>query len=199
MLGPRSTAPTGSSYTAGHGCRRSACPNRSFYGVLQAEDPVLPAALARDQAGQKRPWPEWVAYRPCQVRAHDSATFARAGRDALVILDLVSRTWMTTLLVPRGRGESVRASVVSTRALELEGLLVCIQQRMVEPDADELLPVLLTESDNGPQMTSAPGGSSWPLHALAMHAGRAYTDQAHSETSSHTSRSRGSTSRRSTT
>lgn len=154
MLGPRSTAPTGSSYTAGHGCRRSACPNRSFYGVLQAEDPVLPAALARDQAGQKRPWPEWVAYRPCQVRAHDSATFARAGRDALVILDLVSRTWMTTLLVPRGRGESVRASVVSTRALELEGLLVCIQQRMVEPDADELLPVLLTESDNGPQMTS---------------------------------------------
>ena len=68
-------------------------------------------------------------------------------RDALAILDLVSRKWITTLLVPRGRGESAHIQAVYTRALELEGLLEDIEARMIAPNSDELLPVLLAVSD----------------------------------------------------
>jgi putative transposase len=155
----------------------------SVLRVLQAENLILPAPAARDPAGAKRPWPEWVEYRPCQVWAHDFSAFARAGRDALAVLDLVSRKWITTLLVPRGRGESVHVQAIYTRALELEGLLEGVEARMVAPNADELLPVLLAVSDNGPQMISGTTREFMALHALAMHTGRAHTptDQAHIE------------------
>jgi putative transposase len=155
----------------------------SVLRVLQAENLILPAAPARDAAGPRRPWPEWVEYRPCQVWAHDFSAFARAGRDALAILDLVSRKWITTLLVPRGRGESVHVQAIYTRALELEGLLEEIEARMIAPNSDELLPVLLAVSDNGPQMISGTTREFMALHALAMHTGRPHTptDQAHIE------------------
>ena len=155
----------------------------SVLRVLQAEDLVLPAAPARDPAGAKPPWPEWVEYRPCQVWAHDFSAFTRAGRDALAILDLVSRKWIDTLLVPRGRGESIHVQAIYTRALEAEGLLDEIEQRMIAPNSDELLPVLLAVSDNGPQMISGTTREFMALHALAMHTGRAHTptDQAHIE------------------
>jgi putative transposase len=48
----------------------------SVLRVLQAENLILPAAPARDAAGPRRPWPEWVEYRPCQVWAHDFSAFA---------------------------------------------------------------------------------------------------------------------------
>lgn len=151
--------------------------------VLQAENLVLPAPTARDPGAPRPPWPQWVEYRPCQVWAHDFSAFVRAGRDALAILDLVSRKWITTLLVPRGRGESVHVQAIYTRALELEGLLEGIEARMVQPNADELLPVLLAVSDNGPQMISGTTREFMALHALAMHTGRPHTptDQAHIE------------------
>ena len=151
--------------------------------VLQAETLILPAAPPRDPAGARRPWPEWVEYRPCQVWAHDFSAFIRAGRDALAILDLVSRKWIDTLLVPRGRGESIHVQAIYTRALEAEGLLDEIEQRMIAPNSDELLPVLLAVSDNGPQMISGTTREFMALHALAMHTGRPHTptDQAHIE------------------
>lgn len=155
----------------------------SVLRVLQAENLILPAPPARDPAGPRRPWPAWVEYRPCQVWAHDFSAFARAGRDALAILDLVSRKWITTLLVPRGRGESIHVQAIYTRALELEGLLDHIEARMIAPNADEQLPVLLAVSDNGPQMISGTTREFMALHALAMHTGRPHTptDQAHIE------------------
>jgi putative transposase len=155
----------------------------SVLRVLQAENLILPAPLARDAAGLRTPWPEWVEYRPCQVWGHDFSAFARAGRDALAILDLVSRKWIAFLLVPRGRGESFHVQALYTRALELEGLLEGIEARMVAPNADELLPVLLAVSDNGPQMISGTTREFMALHALAMHTGRPHTptDQAHIE------------------
>jgi putative transposase len=155
----------------------------SVLRVLQAENLVLPVAPARDPAGPRKPWPEWVEYRPCQVWGHDFTAFMRAGRDALAILDLVSRKWITTLLVPHGRGESVHVQAIYTRALELEGLLEIVEQRMIEPNADELLPVLLAVSDGGPQMVSGTTREFMALHALAMHVGRpgTPTDQAHIE------------------
>ena len=151
--------------------------------VLQAENLVLPAPAARDPGAPRPPWPQWVEYRPCQVWAHDFSAFTRAGRDALAILDLVSRKWITSLLVPRGRGESVHVQAIYTRALELEGLLDEVEARMVQPNADELLPVLLAVSDNGPQMISGTTREFMALHALAMHTGRPHTptDQAHIE------------------
>ena len=155
----------------------------SVLRVLQAENLTLPTAPPRDPAGPKAPWPDWVEYRPCQVWGHDFTAFTRAGRDALAILDLVSRKWITTLLVPRGRGESVHVQAIYTRALEAEGLLPEIEARMVAPNADELLPVLLAVSDNGPQMISGTTREFMALHALAMHTGRpgTPTDQAHIE------------------
>jgi putative transposase len=155
----------------------------SVLRVLQAEDLVLPATPPRDPGGPKAPWPAWVEYRPCQVWGHDFTAFTRARRDALAILDLVSRKWIDTLLVAHGRGESVHVQALYTRALETEGLLAGVEQRMVAPNADELLPVLLTVSDNGPQMISGTTREFMALHALAMHTGRpgTPTDQAHIE------------------
>jgi putative transposase len=78
--------------------------------VLQAENLVLPATPPRDPAGSRSPWPAWVEYLPCQVWAHDFTAFMRAGRDALAILDLVSRKWIDTLLVPHSRSESIHGA-----------------------------------------------------------------------------------------
>jgi putative transposase len=155
----------------------------SVLRVLQAENLTLPVAPARDPAGPRKPWPDWVEYRPCQVWGHDFTAFVRAGRDALAILDLVSRKWLDTLLVPHGRGESVHVQAIYTRALELEGLLEIVEARMIEPNSDELLPVLLAVSDGGPQMVSGTTREFMALHALAMHVGRpgTPTDQAHIE------------------
>jgi putative transposase len=117
------------------------------------------------------------------VWGHDFTAFGRAGRDALAILDLVSRKWLATLTVPHQRGESEHVQVLYPRALETEGLLATIEARMIEPNADEQLPVLLAVSDGGPQMVSGTTREFMALHALAMHVGRpgTRTDQAHIE------------------
>ncbi|MFH1331444.1 MAG: integrase core domain-containing protein [Actinomycetota bacterium] len=151
--------------------------------VLSAEDLTLPARLPREPVGPRRPWPAWVEYRPCQVWGHDFTAFTRAVRDALGILDLVSRKWITTLVVPHSRGESEHVQAAYTRALEAEGLLGVVEARMVAPNSDQQLPVLLAVSDGGPQMTSGTTREFMALHALAMHVGRpgTPTDQAHIE------------------
>ncbi len=114
---------------------------------------------------------------------HDFTAFPRAGRDALAVLDLVSRKWIATLLVVHQRGESEHVQAIYTLALEREGLLEAIEARMIAPNADEQLPVLLAVSDGGPQMISGTTREFMALHALAMHVGRpgTPTDQAHIE------------------
>jgi putative transposase len=151
--------------------------------VLSAEGLVLPATPRREPVGPRRPWPEWVEYRPCQVWGHDFTAFTRTGRDALAILDLVSRKWIATMVVPHQRGESEHVHAIYTRALETEGLLAEVEARMVAPNRDEQLPVLLAVSDGGPQMVSGTTREFMALHALAMHVGRpgVPTDQAHIE------------------
>lgn len=155
----------------------------SVLRVLQAEGLVIPARPVREPVGAKTPWPDWVEYRPGQVWGHDFSAFTRADRDALAVLDLVSRKWLTTLLVPHQRGESLHVQLVYTRALEDEGMLIEAERRMVEPNADELLPILLAVSDSGPQMVSGTTREWMALHSLAMHVGRpgTPTDQAHIE------------------
>jgi len=155
----------------------------TVFRVLSAENLVLPAQPNREPVGAKKPWPEWVEYRPCQVWGHDFTAFRRAGRDALAILDLVSRKWITTMLVSHQRGESEHVQAVYVRALQAEGLLSEIEARMVAPNTEEQLPVLLAVSDGGPQMVSGTTREFMALHSLAMHIGRpgTPTDQAHIE------------------
>ena len=155
----------------------------SVLRVLQAENLILPAPPAREPVGVNKPWPAWVEYRPCQVWGHDFSAFMAAGRDALAVLDLVSRKWIATLLVTHARGESEHVQAVYTQALEAEGMLEQIEARMIAPNVDEQLPVLLAVSDNGPQMISGTTREFMALHALAMHTGRpgTPTDQAHIE------------------
>lgn len=151
--------------------------------VLKEENLVLPARPVREPVGPARPWPAWVDYRPCQVWAHDFTAFPRAGRDALAVLDLVSRKWIATLLVAHQRGTAEHVQAIYTLALEHEGLLEAIEARMLAPNADEALPVLLAVSDGGPQMVAGTTREFMALHALAMHVGRpgTPTDQAHIE------------------
>jgi hypothetical protein len=68
----------------------------TFWRVLAVEGLVLPKP-AREPAARK-PWPDWVEYRPCQVWGHDFTHFTRADRVAIAVLDLVSRYWITTLV-----------------------------------------------------------------------------------------------------
>jgi transposase InsO family protein len=155
----------------------------TVFRVLSAENLVLPAQPNREPVGANKPWPEWIEYRPCQVWGHDFTAFPRAGRDALAILDLVSRKWVTTMLVSHQRGESQHVQAVYVRALESERLLTEIEARMVAPNTEDQLPVLLAVSDGGPQMVSGTTREFMALHALAMHVGRpgVPTDQAHIE------------------
>ena len=137
------------------------------------------------QTSVKRPWPEWVEYKPCQVWGYDFSEFPRAGTSALAILDLVSRRWIETMLCPEAT--DVQVQVLFTRALEREGLLDVILSLIDEHAAaeqeDELQPILLSVSDNGAQMTSGSTREFMALHAIATHYGRpgTPTDQAHIE------------------
>lgn len=155
----------------------------TFWRVLADEGLVIPAPAPRPSTPPKRPWPAWVEYRPCQVWGHDFSAFMAADTDALAILDLVSRKWITTVLVGHGQGTGETITAAYTAGLTLEGLMPTIEQRMIQPNSDEQLPVLLAVSDNGPQMTSGTTREFMALHALAMHTGRpgTPTDQAHIE------------------
>ncbi|MCA1699340.1 MAG: integrase core domain-containing protein, partial [Actinobacteria bacterium] len=126
-------------------------------------------------------WPAWVHYRPRQVWGYDLTAFPVAGTQALAILDLVSRKWIDTLLCPEAT--SLQVQVLFMRALQAEGLLEDILARTDDPAADQLQPVLLAVSDNGPQMTSGSTREFMALHAIATHYGRpgVPTDQAHIE------------------
>lgn len=155
----------------------------TVYRVLDAEGLIIPSRPAREPVGAKTPWPDWVEFRANQVWGHDFSTFGRARQDALAVLDLVSRYWIGFLLAPAGQGVSEHVAAVYTQALEAEGLLAEAEARMIEPNTDEQLPILLAVSDNGPQMVSGTTREFMALHSLAMHTGRPHTptDQAHIE------------------
>ena len=153
----------------------------TFWRVLREEGLVLAERAPREPVA-KKPWPEWVEYRPNQVWGHDFTHFPRAGCVAIAVLDLVSRKWLRTLVSVEETSEQVIA--VYTLALEDEGLLEIAEARMVQPNSDEQLPILLAVSDNGPQMISGTTREWMALHSLAWHTGRPGVpqDQARIET-----------------
>ncbi len=152
----------------------------TFWRVLTAEGLILPKPTREPIA--KKPWPDWVELLPNQVCGHDFTHFPRAARVGIAVLDLVSRYWIATLVSADETSEQVQA--VYTIALEDQGLLAEAERRMIAPNSDEQLPILLAVSDNGPQMVSGTTREWLALHSLAWHTGRPGVpqDQAHIET-----------------
>ncbi len=150
--------------------------------VLAAHDVGLPAPPPRPGPSVRRPWPEWVEYRPNQVWGWDATHFPRCRRapNCFAVVDLVSRKWITTLLSPEET--ATQAQVLFLAALEVEGLIEGVEDRLDTgelPDG-ERLPILLAVSDNGAPMTADTTKAFMALCSIAQHFGRpgVPTDQA---------------------
>ncbi|BBZ06406.1 hypothetical protein MDOR_05750 [Mycolicibacterium doricum] len=138
--------------------------------------------LPRPGRSQRKPFPDWVDYKPNSIWIYDTTHFTRAGMAVLIIQDLVSRKWITEVVSVEET--STQVEVGFTDALDAEGLLEAIERRqdgLVDIAADdEPRPILLAVSDNGPQMTSGSTREFMALCAIAQHFGRPATptDQA---------------------
>ena len=150
--------------------------------VLAAHSVGLPAPAPRPPEPVRRPWPEWVEYRPNQVWGFDVTHFPRCRRapNCFAIVDLVSRKWITTLLSPEET--ATQTKVLFLAGLEAEGLVDTVEDRLDTgelPDPDAL-PILLAVSDNGAPMTADTTKAFMALCSIAQHFGRpgVPTDQA---------------------
>ena len=139
--------------------------------------------LPRPARSVRKPFPDWVEYRPNSIWIYDTTHFTACGMAVLIIQDLVSRKWITEIV--SSEETSTQVELAFTAALELEGLLEQIDARYddgrVDVSIDDpLRPILLAVSDNGPQMTSGSTREFMALHAIARHFGRpgTPTDQA---------------------
>ena len=165
--------------------------------VLAAEGLALPGNPARDPV-PRRPFPDWLEWKPQRVWAYDFTHFTAAARCAIAILDLVSREWLTTLV--SAEESSTQVEVAFLAALEAEDLLAAadaaathaLRAAISSGDRDALTdaveggqpPLLLAVSDNGPQMRSHTTREFMAGVAIAQHFGRPHTptDQAWIET-----------------
>ena len=165
--------------------------------VLADHGLVLPSPGAREPV-EKRPWPDWLEWKPNRVWAYDFTHFTRAKRAVIAVLDMVSRKWLATLCSPEETSTQVEACFLA--ALEAEALLEVIDLRDTEqlrqallsgePEQIEAvtgtgqLPLLLAVSDNGPQMRSHTTREFLAGVHIAQHFGRPHTptDQAWIET-----------------
>lgn len=149
--------------------------------VLAAESLRL-RPLPRPGRLVRKPFPDWVEYRPGSIWIYDTTHFPRAGVAATVIEDLVSRKWLAEIV--SAEETSTQVEVVFTQALEREGLLELVAARqdgLVDTSVDDpARPILLALSDNGPQMTSGSTREFMALCAIHQHFGRpgTPTDQA---------------------
>jgi len=149
--------------------------------VLAAEGLRL-RPLPRPGRTVRKPFPDWVEYRPNSIWIFDTTHFTRAGVAATVIEDLVSRKWLAEIV--SAEETATQVEVVFTEALEREGLLELVGARQdgpVDPTVDDpSRPILLAMSDNGPQMTSGSTREFMALCAIHQHFGRpgTPTDQA---------------------
>jgi transposase InsO family protein len=139
--------------------------------------------LPKPGKSKRKPFPEWVDYKPNSIWIYDTTHFTRAGSGALIIEDLVSRKWITEVV--SAEETSTQVEVAFTDALEIEGLLDAVAARLDNGRADpytddEARPILLAVSDNGPQMTSGSTREFMAMCAIAQHFGRpgTPTDQA---------------------
>jgi putative transposase len=135
----------------------------------------------------RRPFPEWADYTKNSIWIYDVTHFRGCPRHAVfAVMDLVTRKWICDLVSIEETSTQVQVAFMD--ALETEGLLALIEARQDQPppdplafaDQDELPPVLLAVSDNGPQMTSGSTREFMAMCAIAQHFGRpgTPTDQA---------------------
>jgi putative transposase len=138
----------------------------------------------RPARSQRRPFPEWAEWKPGSIWIFDTTHFSRCGMAVVAIMDLVSRKWICEVVSVEETSTQVKLAF--TRALESEGLMPLVEQRLDAPAGpdDPALPVLLAVSDNGPQMTSGTTREFMAMCAIAQHFGRpgTPTDQAWIET-----------------
>ena len=149
--------------------------------VLAANNLYL-RAPRRQATSKKRPWPDWVSYKPNEMWIYDTTHFTRSAAAVVVIVDMISRKWLATVVSAEETSTQVQA--VFWTALQAEGITDEIDARYEElADIgvdDDRRPVLLAISDNGPQMTSGSTREFMALCAIAQHFGRPHTptDQA---------------------
>jgi putative transposase len=138
--------------------------------------------LPRPGRSVRKPFPDWVTYRPNAIWIYDTTHFTRAGVAVTAIEDLVSRKWIAHIV--SAEETSTQVQVVFAEALAAEGLLAAVEARQDEVADpcldDERRPILLAMSDNGPQMTSGSTREFMALCAIHQHFGRpgTPTDQA---------------------
>src|SRR3954452_8827485 len=165
----------------------------SYEGIVWVSESTVRRVLAAHQlrirmprrAGrsERTPFPEWASYERHSIWIYDTIRFARCTSTYVVmIMDLVTRKWITELVSPEETGLQVQLAF--THALELEGLLERVDAhhaQLADPTVDDpARPVLLAVSDNGPQMTSGSTREFLAMCAIAQHFGRpgTPTDQA---------------------
>ncbi len=139
--------------------------------------------LPRPGRSVRKPFPDWVDYKPNSIWIHDTTHFTAAGMAVLIIEDLVSCTWLATVVSVEET--STQVEIGFTQALEAEGLLDLVDARHDDGGVDlgvddETRPILLAVSGNGPQMTSGSTREFMAMCAIAQHFGRpgTPTDQA---------------------
>jgi transposase InsO family protein len=130
----------------------------------------------------RKPFPDWVEYRPNSIWIYDTTHFTKAKVAVTAIEDLVSRKWIADIV--SAEETSTQVQIVFADALESEGLMALVeahQDAPIDPKVDdERRPILLAMSDNGPQMTSGSTREFMALCAIHQHFGRpgTPTDQA---------------------
>ncbi|MGH3849964.1 MAG: hypothetical protein ACRDRT_09720, partial [Pseudonocardiaceae bacterium] len=99
----------------------------------------------RPGTSSRRPFPDWVEYRPNQIWIYDTTHFTRCAMAVTIVEDLVSRKWIADIV--SSEETSTQVEIVFTNALEAEGLLDLVEARADEPldtdVEDDLLPILL--------------------------------------------------------
>ena len=107
-------------------------------GLLPARVWVSPSSVRRVLAAQglrlrppprpgrsvRKPFPDWVEYRPNQIWIYDTTHFTAARMAVTVVEDLVSRKWIATIV--SAEETSTQVQLVFTDALDAEGLLELI-------------------------------------------------------------------------
>jgi putative transposase len=139
--------------------------------------------LPKPGRSARKPFPDWVDYQPNCLWIYDTTHFTAAGMAVLIVEDLVSRKWLSTIVSVEET--STQVELAFTAALEAEGLFEQVEQRNADglvdlSTDDDTRPILLAVSDNGPQMTSGSTREFMALCAIAQHFGRpgTPTDQA---------------------
>lgn len=165
--------------------------------VLAGQGLILTGPAPREPA-EKKPWPDWLEWKPNRIWAYDFTHFTRAKRAVIAVLDMVSRKWVATLCSPEETSTQVENCFLA--GLEAEGLLEVLDRRETDQLREALLsgerdkldqalaigqvPMLLAVSDNGPQMRSHTTREFLAGVHIAQHFGRPHTptDQAWIET-----------------